>query len=249
VWDLRYDAPTALRTGRGEGDTEGGEGGGEEGFRQASGPLVLPGKYRVTVRANGHAESRTVEIGADPRFQFDQAAAQAQLRAGLEVRDEISALNQALNRDTQLRAQIKSIHSIFANSDQQDNSRYLPLIESGQQLDSKLGKWQEGVYNPAVQNDPKYYLHYLARLNDRLIRLLVTINADYDRAPAEEIQTEMATARSQLDEQVRTFNAMLSDDVSRFNRLAAETGASTLYAGPAIALRAEKVQAQSSGGR
>jgi photosystem II stability/assembly factor-like uncharacterized protein len=248
VWDLRYDPPSPLKTGRGENDTEGGEGGGEEAFRQVSGPVVLPGKYKIAVSTNGHTESHTVEIGPDPRFPFDQPAAHAQLRAALEVRDEISALNQALNRDAQLRAQIQSIRSIFANSDQQDSTRYSTLIESGQQLDAKLGQWQEGVYNPAVQNDPKYYLHYLARLNDRLMRLLFAINADYDRAPSEEVVNQTSNLRNQLDEQLHSFNALLSNDVGNFNKLAAESGAGTLYAGPAIALRGEKVQAQSSGG-
>jgi hypothetical protein len=54
--------------------------------------------------------------------------------------------------------------------------------------------------------------------------------------------------RNQLDEQLHSFNALLSNDVGNFNKLAAESGAGTLYAGPAIALRGEKVQAQSSGG-
>ena len=248
VWDLRYDAPTRLRTGRGESDTEGGEGGGEEGFRQVTSPVVLPGKYKITIAAGGHTESGIVQVQPDPRFQFDHNAAQEQLRAALEVREEISALNQALNRDDQLRTQIKTIRSILAGSEPQEGDRYLKLLEGGQELDTKLSKWQEGVYNPAVENDPKYYLHYLTRLNDQLNRLLSAINADYDRAPSEEVTNELAATRSKVEEQLRSFNALLSDDVGRFNKMAADTGASTLYAGPAIVLAGEKAQRQAAGG-
>ena len=53
---------------------------------------------------------------------------------------------------------------------------------------------------------------------------------------------EMAAVRNQVDEQVRSFNALLSDDVGKFNKMAADTGANTLYAGPAIALRDVQTQ-------
>jgi photosystem II stability/assembly factor-like uncharacterized protein len=246
AWDLKWDPPTALRTGR--EDTGGEASEGSEEFRPSGGPVVLPGTYRITVRAEGRSESRTVEIGPDPRFQFDQTAAQAQLRAALELRDEISALHQALNRNNQLRAQIKSMRAIFASPEQPEAVNYTKLLDSAQQLDVKLSKWQEGIYNPAVQNDPKYYLHYLARLNDHLLRVLGDINEDYNRAPTDEQMSEIAAARTKVDDQVRSFNALLSDDVTKFNKLAADTGASTLYAGPAIAVRGEQGQNQASGG-
>ena len=247
AWDLKWDSPTTLRTGREESPGETGESAGED-FRPGGGPIVLPGTYKITVTASGQSESRTVEIGPDPRFPFDQAAAQAQLRAALELRDEISALNQALNRNGQLRAQIKSMRTLFAGSDQPEGVHYAKLLENAQQLDAKLSKWQEGVYNPAVQNDPKYYLHYLARLNDHLLRLLGSLNEDYDRAPSQEQTDEIASARGKVDDQVRSFNALLSDDVSRFNKMAADTGAGTLYAGPAIAVHGERTQNLVSGG-
>ena len=250
AWDLRWDAPTPLRTGRGETDTEGGEnGGGEEGGRTANGPSALPGVYTITLMANGHSESRSVQIGPDPRFPFDQPAADAQLRAALEVRDQVSALNQALNRDAQLRAQIKSMRAIFGGADRQEANQYSKLLDSARQLDGKLSKWQEAVYNPAVQNDPKYYLHYLARLNDWLLRLMSGINADYDRAPSEEQLDDLAAARTQVNERVRSFNALLVEDVTRFNQLASSTGVNTLYAGTAISLREEKSAAQGGGDR
>jgi hypothetical protein len=137
---------------------------------------------------------------------------------------------------------------MFGNTEQPEAVHYTKLLDSAQQLDVKLSKWQEGIYNPAVQNDPKYYLHYLARLNDHLLRVLGDINEDYNRAPTDEQMSEIAAARTNVDAQVRTFNALLSDDVSKFNKLAADTGASTLYAGPAIAVRGEQGQNQVSGG-
>ena len=139
--------------------------------------------------------------------------------------------------------------TVLGGPEREDGDHYAKVLESAQQLDSKLSKWQEEIYNPAVQNDPKYYLHYLSRLNDRMQRLLSRINEDYNRAPSEEETAEMAAVRNQVDEQVRTFNALLSDDVGKFNKMAADTGANTLYAGPAIALHGEKSQTQVSGGR
>ena len=249
AWDLRWDPPTPLRTGRGEGESEASSESGEEGSRRGVGPLALPGSYKVTVTANGRVLSGTVQVGPDPRFPFDRQAAEAQLRAALEVRDEISSLNQALNRDAELRAQIKSMKAVLGNPERQEGDRYAKLLDSAAQLDSKLNQWQEGVYNPAVQNDPKYYLHYLARLNDRMLRLLSRLNEDYDRAPSEEQANQMAAIGNQADAQVRSFNALLSEDVGKFNKMAADTGANTLYAGPAIALHGERPLTQAGAGK
>jgi len=249
AWDLRWDPPTPLRAGRGEGESEGSSECGEEGSRRGVGPLALPGSYKVTVTANGRVESGTVQVGPDPRFPFDRQAAEAQLRAALEVRDEISSLNQALNRDAELRAQIKSMKAVLGNPERQEGDRYAKLLDSAAQLDAKLSQWQEGVYNPAVQNDPKYYLHYLARLNDRMLRLLSRLDEDYDRAPSEEQTNEVSAIGNQVEVQVRSFNALLSEDVGKFNKMAADTGANTLYAGPEIALHGERPPTQAGAGR
>lgn len=248
AWDLRWDAHTPLRIGRGEEDTEGG-GGGEGGGRGGFGPSALPGTYKITVTANGRTESGTVEVGPDPRLPFDAAAAAQQLRAALEVRDEITAMNQALNRNYELQSQLKNLQAMLRSDDSQEGDRYAKLVGSAHELEAKLAKWQEPVYNPAVQNDPKYYLHYLARLNDRLLRLMSAIDGDYDRAPSEEAVTEAVAIRGELQGELQSFNAMLTGEVTQFNKLASDSGANTLFIGPTIALRQPAREQTKAGGQ
>jgi hypothetical protein len=97
IWDLRSEAPAVL-TG-------------------ARGPFVVPGTYRVTVRAAGRESSATVKVDPDPalpvtdaerqlRFQFLTDALQVQAAlAGASndlrsVRDQIAALQEQLKRES-----------------------------------------------------------------------------------------------------------------------------------------------------
>src|SRR5438067_1578562 len=93
-WDMMYEVPTRLNfLPRPEGE-------GEENpfFNRNAGPPALPGTYNVAVTVNGKTEKGTVTVEPDPRMPFDVEAAKAQLKAALDMRSQVSALNTALNR-------------------------------------------------------------------------------------------------------------------------------------------------------
>src|SRR5437016_5320908 len=103
VWPLRYAAPVRLSFERPAGAEEE-----ENPFRTVVGPRAMPGSYSVAVTAGGRTETTTVRVEPDPVLGGDPARFAAQLVAGLEWRNALSALNAMLNRIVSLETQLKN---------------------------------------------------------------------------------------------------------------------------------------------
>ncbi|MEO8725624.1 MAG: hypothetical protein ABI383_05830, partial [Acidobacteriaceae bacterium] len=222
AWDLSEDAPARLRVSTVPNPDEPQQ-------RGPSGPRVLPGTYKLTVTCNGSSQTTPVEVAPDPRFPFDLEAYKKQQQMALELRDQISIINRALNRSASLHSQITALeHQLQLEGTAQ---KYRPLLEKAQALDKQVIGWQEPVYNPAIQNDSKYYLHYLARLHDRLQRLFGEVSSDYDSAPSDEMVQGVAALRPLVAERVKAIDTLVNSQVNAFNQQAEQLGAPTLYAG------------------
>src|SRR5262245_11753912 len=75
VWDLRYPRPAARSFRSSIAAVRGG------GTPMLPfGPFVLPGRYTVTLSANGTTRSRPLEVGLDPRVRVAAGDLEAQLR-------------------------------------------------------------------------------------------------------------------------------------------------------------------------
>lgn len=220
AWDLTYDAaprPQFLK-----------ETVASEIAQTAGGPPVSPGTYKVTVKLGEHTQSKTVEVKPDPRFPADAQSMKAQTSFALEVRDATARLVQTLNRAAGIHDQIVTMQKTLASD---ADPQRAALLQQAKVLDEKVSAWSEPLFNPAIQNDSKYYLHYLARLYDRLTRLMNIVTVDYAQAPSPSAVDELAELRKQVDESVHSFNSLANTDLAAFNRQAAEAGAATIYAG------------------
>ena len=62
---------------------------------------------------NGEAQTQDVKVETEPRFKLDPQAMDAQLKMGLEFRDELSALNEALNRLNSLHKQLTNLQNLL----------------------------------------------------------------------------------------------------------------------------------------
>src|SRR5439155_25378969 len=83
----------------------------EEGgnpFRNGGRPARVPGTYTVALTAGGRSETKTVTVEPDPILGGEPARFVAQLRAGLEWRNALSALNEMLIRIVSLETQLKN---------------------------------------------------------------------------------------------------------------------------------------------
>lgn len=250
-WDMRYQGPTRLSFVPSPVAGEESEFGGNRN----AGPPVMPGTYKVAVTVNGKTETQTVEVGTDPRFHYDLSALKTQIQAGLELRDQVSALNESLNRISSLKKQIASIEEMLgANNDEQGSSAsgsrvqasYKPVLEQARSLRKKLEAIESPIYNHEVQQGSSDRLHFLSRFSDRLQSIMGSVISDYGQAPNELQLEEMGVVKKELDEHLKELNNVLTTDVVAFNKMALENGSSTLFAGVPIEIKTSAAQAGAS---
>ncbi len=235
-WDLRYAGPKQLNFLPQNAAAE------EENpfFNRNAGPAVIPGTYKVTVTANGKSETKTVEVALDPRFpNADVNGFKAQVAAALEVRDETSALNEALNRINSLKKQLSSIEELLGATDENgvQNAEYRPVLQQARAMRKKLDALEEPIYNHDIQPGASDDLHYLSRFQNRLRSVNGIVNSGYAQAPNELAVEEMTEVRKELDRHLKEINDFLNNEVVAFNKLAIEKGSSTLFAGTPITVK------------
>ena len=247
AWNLRYDGPkklTFLPPPPAEREEE------EFFFDPNTGPTVLPGTYKVAVTVNGKTETQDVQVQTDPRFNVDPNALRAQLKLGLELRDEISALNEALNRLNNLHKQITSLEEIIGSDEGSEgavNISYKPVLDQAKALDKKLTAMQNPLYNTDVQPFGQDDIHYLQRFHDHLQGLMRGVMQGFGEAPSPILQEEAASLRKELEQHLQEFNNFLNTDVAAFNKTATEHGSSTLFAGNPVQIKSEGASISGAG--
>src|SRR5881296_256734 len=238
VWNLRYAGPTRLTFERSPAGEEE-----ENPFRVVAGPRVVPGTYTVTVTAGRNSASRTVTVQPDPILGGAPAGFEAQLRAGLEWRNAMSALNEMLNRIVSLETQLKNTQQALRDNAKGDTASAAPVTRQGRELGRKLKELKDSLYNSDVQRDAgQDDIHYLNRFHDRLQGLGFGLALAYAQPPNEVVEGRMKELRAQLDAHLTRFNELLRTDVAAFNKTAQDHGTPVLVAGAPVAVRAVAVR-------
>jgi hypothetical protein len=159
---------------------------------------------------------------------------------GLELRDEVSALNEALNRLNGLHKQITSLEELLTTEGQEGgatNVGYKPVLDEAKALDKKITSIQEPLYNNEIQPGSQDDIHYLQRFQNRLQGLMRNVMGGFGEAPSTLLVTEAAEVRKELESQLAQVNTFLNTEVAAFNKKAAEHGSSTLFAGGPIQIK------------
>jgi len=233
VWNLRYDGPkrlTFLGTPP-ERDEE------DFFFDPNTGPMALPGSYKVAVTYSGKTETQTIQVENDPRFQHDAAAQATQQKVALEMRDQVSALNDGLNRLANLHKQITAMQEMLGGGDGQEGADYRPVLEAARALDKKITTLQNSLYNTDIQPFGQDNIHYLQRFHDNLQGLMREVMQPYGEAPKSDVVEEAAELRKDLDTHLKEINDLLANDVATFNKMSTEHGASTLFTGKPVEIK------------
>jgi hypothetical protein len=147
-----------------------------------------------------------------------------------------------LNRVSSLHKQITSLQEILTSDESaegQVNVSYKPVLEQAKALDKKLTELESPIYNHDIQPGTQDSIHYLQRFHDRLQGAFRGVISTYGQAPNELLVEETASLKQELEKHLQAFNAVLNTDVPNFNKLAAEHGSSTLFAGGPIQIKSE----------
>ena len=236
VWNLRYAGPARLSFERtAEADEE-------NPFRQVTGPRAIPGTYTVALRAGGYTETKTVTVEPDPVLGGDAAKFAAQLHAGLEWRNALSALNEMLNRITSLETQLKNTQQALRDNVSGDSAMAGPVTRQGRELGRKLKELKDSLYNSDVQREAgQDDIHFLNRFHDRLQQLGFGLAFAYAQPPTEVVAARFKELRAALDGYIAKFNDLVRTDVAGFNKTAEERRAPVLVAGAPIEVKEVKI--------
>jgi hypothetical protein len=240
IWDMRYDQPTAT-------DFESSPLAGKPpAFEELTGPEVLPGTYSVSVTVDGHTETATAHVIADPNQPPALAAQRRSLELALEARAQQDAMNRMLNRISAMQSQLdayrKTVEKEANGIDPADRAlakSQAPLLAQGKALDKELGKLKDSVYNPNVQHKVgEDSLHQLTDLHDALEANSSSLASLGVQAPTEPLLAIEAELTGELDGKLAAYNALLSGDVAAYDQAAYAAGAPTLAAGKPIKVAA-----------
>jgi photosystem II stability/assembly factor-like uncharacterized protein len=237
VWNMRYEGPKRVASAK--------EAPPNDFFEPNRGPDVVPGTYKVAVTIKGDTQTQTVAVLPDPRWPADLEALRAQTRAGLEVRNGVTALNEMINRIDSLQSQISALEKDLRGGGEDGGEasgpasrRYEAVLRAGKDLGKKLKELRDKVYNPDMQRDVgQDGIHYHTDFQGRVQRLAQALSG-YNQAPGDLFKDEMAGRRRELDGYLSQFNEMAKTDISSFNKTAAEQGVPTLFAGDPIQVQA-----------
>ena len=173
------------------------------------GPLALPGSYSVRVTVNG-GESKTqpFRITEDPRSTASPADLQAQFDLAMQVRDKLSAANQAVIDVRKIRDQV---------NDRLGKTQAADLHSAGDALNKKLTGVEEAIYQVKNRSgqDP---LNFPIKLNNRIGYLLGVIEGWQDARPTDQTYTIFKQLSAELDAQLAILKAAESGDLAAFNR-------------------------------
>jgi photosystem II stability/assembly factor-like uncharacterized protein len=234
VWQMRYEGPKKITFAREAPEPS-------EFFDPNRGPDVVPGTYKVTVTAAGETQTREVTVGSDPRWPVDVEVLRARARMALEIRNQVSAINEALNRldgwETQLSALPKLVGA-GEDAEPGKAKRYEAAIKASRDLNKRIKDLKDRIYNREVQRDtPSDTLHFHTDFQGKISRLGFAAAGAYGEAPREVVKEEIAARRKDADGFFAEFNALLSTDVPAYNRTAAEQGVPTLLVGEPITVQ------------
>ena len=226
VWDMHYDASTKLDFEQLPAFLE------AEGFGSA-GPLVLSGTYKVAVTVNGKTKTSSVTVNSDPNQNISVEVMRADLKIGLEARNEASAFNEMLNRIVAMQKTLGDFeNSVNANPDQK--AQYTTALAQAKALNKKLKDLKDSVYNPDLQHmASEDDLHWLSRLNGQLQSLGYIIYL-VGQAPTGPMLTSASEINTKLLGVLAQFNGILATDVPTYNKAAYAAGAPTLLVGQPI---------------
>jgi hypothetical protein len=196
VWDLRYPGATTfpcliLWSANAE-----------------QGPLAVPGQYRVRVTAGGQTQSQPLVVRMDPRLKgVTLADLREQFALATQIRDKLSAANEAVLRIRRLKS---AIAERLAHAEAPE------IVASANDVTHKLSAVEENLYQVRNRSgqDP---LNFPIKLNNRIGALGRSVSTG-DARPTASSYTVLRELSAQLDVELKQLQHVIGTDVEALNR-------------------------------
>ncbi len=199
AWDLRYDDPIEIP---GAFYSDGGP----------RGPLAPPGDYQVKLTVNGKSQTVPLHLAIDPRNKGQESAVQKQFTLAMQVNDCISRLHQAVNEIRDLRAQIQTLRRQFG-----EDPRLKAAFAAADDLDQKMSDVEQKLIQVNMKGS-EGNLAFPNMLNEQFDTFSHAIEAG-DNEPTQPQLDAFHLLSNQLDEQLKKWAQLKSEDVRKVNEL------------------------------
>jgi photosystem II stability/assembly factor-like uncharacterized protein len=214
----------SVQESRARGEEEAGDDE-ERRFRGSRGSLVMPGRYTVTLIADGQRISKPVEVKMDPRVQIEDADLKAQLVAMASMDSIASRVNHVLYRTNDLLHQLDALSTQLKNSASLNlangpdgngaaDSAPSPVLKQVTAAMDKLKKFRDDELTRPVRGlGYRQYPRLLEEVQGLSRRISGSVNkpTDPDLVRLRELQEETKQAEAKLD-------AIIGKDIDGINR-------------------------------
>jgi hypothetical protein len=213
VWNLRREMPPAI----------------PGSFADMGGPvapLVVPGKYTVTLTVDGKRYSQPLEVAADPRVKTSQAGLEKQYELMMKLDHAVRQDHAAANAIIDVRNQLADQRTRLG-----DAPKYKAIVTDIDALDAKLLKNLETFYQYRG-HATEAMLNYPTRLNGQLSYLETLVDAA-DVAPTQPQQAMFKRHRKALDAALAEWHSLQVHQLADLNAEMTKAGIEPVTVKPA----------------
>jgi hypothetical protein len=202
AWDMRYEAAESF-----------------EGLimwaANLTGPMAVPGDYKVRLSVNGQMQEQSFKIIGDPRVDTDNAGYKKQFDFLIAVRNKVTEAHQNIKDIRAVRQQINFIVDRI-----KDDSNMKDVVDAARRLDAEMTKVEEELYQTKNRSgqDP---LNYPIRLNNKLAHLNSLVGRG-NYPPTEQDEAVRAEITKFIDAEIMKLKQILQTDLPNFNKLVKE---------------------------
>ncbi|HKR30261.1 MAG TPA: hypothetical protein VJT08_07280, partial [Terriglobales bacterium] len=199
VWNLRYEDSTKVPGAILWGGSN-------------SGPVAVPGNYQVRLTVRGKSYTEPLEIREDPRIKVEQADLQKQFDLLLQVRDQVSKDDEAINQINSVKKQIDDLDKRLPQDDHGKAVR-----DAAKNLTEKIVTVEDALIQSKAKSSQDV-LNYPIRLNNELVALSGSISSA-DAAPTQQSYDVFNMLKQRSDQQVAKWDELVKSDLANFNQL------------------------------
>jgi photosystem II stability/assembly factor-like uncharacterized protein len=168
------------------------------------GPAAAPGKYAAKLTVGGQSQTQTFIVRPDPRVKARSEDYAAQLALALQLRDKLSAVNQAVIAIREAKKQLAR----YENSD--------GVKDAAKALDKKLAEVEEALYQTKLKAGEDA-LNFPIKLNNKLAALKGAVE-ESDTAPTRQEEQVYEDLATQSNAELEKLKKLMNGDLPAFNK-------------------------------
>ncbi len=199
VWNMRYEDSTKVPGAILWGGSN-------------SGPVAVPGNYQVRLTVRGKSFTQPLEVKGDPRIKVEQADLQKQFDLLLQIRDQVSKVDEAINQMNSVKKQIDDLEKRLPKDDHGKAVR-----GAAKALIQKIDPIQDALIQSKAKSSQDV-LNYPIRLNNELVALAGSVSSA-DAAPTQQSFEVFDLLKQRSDQQVAKWDELVKADLANFNQL------------------------------